>query len=132
MRPDKLIRARLLAPQAVAQAIRDQADAASAGRKQILASRAPIERELAGIERKLTRAKDMYLNGVVDMPELETLAAGLKGRKAELESKLASVETPSTVVPISGLADVYQQLSERLHEGWRGTIGKRCGPSCAI
>ena len=76
------------------------------------------------LERKLTRAKDMYLNGVVDMPELESLAGGLKARKAELETKLASVETPSKVVPHPGLAEVYQRLSARLQEALEGDDGE--------
>ena len=110
------LRAKLLAPEAIAEAVSRYREAAEAERREILSSRTPLERELAEVQRKLTRAKDMYLNGIMEMSELEQLAAALNYRKQELESKLASVETPMPISLHPAAANAYRLLAERLHE----------------
>ena len=106
---------RLLAPQAVEHAVRQELEASAAERKQILASRAPIECELAEIGRKLARTQDMCLNEVISIAELKGLTDKHAARRTELEDKLALIESPKVVTPLPGLAGVYAELSARLH-----------------
>ena len=118
------VRHKLLSPSAIAQAVETQRAATSAQRKQILASRAPIERELAEIARKLARAQDMCLNEVISIGELKGLTEKHGARRAELEDMLALVETPTEVAAHPGAARVYAQLAERLHEALDGEEGE--------
>jgi hypothetical protein len=45
-------------------------------------------------------------------------------RRAELEAKLASLETPTEVVAHPGAAEAYARLAERLHEVMEGSEGE--------
>jgi hypothetical protein len=61
------VRAKLLSPDAIAQAICDFRDSVEAERREALARRLPMEREVQEIERKLSRVKEMYVNALIEM-----------------------------------------------------------------
>jgi site-specific DNA recombinase len=109
------IRTKLLAPEAMAKAVETQRKAAQAERKAIISQRLPLERELAEIERKLARAKDMFLNGLMEMGELEPLVADLRARKKIVETKLAAVDEPAEISMHPSAAQAYALLAGRLH-----------------
>jgi DNA-binding transcriptional ArsR family regulator len=108
------IRTKLLSPEAIAKAVQDHRDAAAVERREILASRAPIERELTEIARKIERGQEMCLNEVISIADLKALTAKHATRRQELESKLASLEQPTDVAAHPGAAAAYARLAERL------------------
>lgn len=109
------IRTKLLSPEAIAKAVEDHREAAAAKRREILASRAPIERELADIARKIERGQEMCLNEVISIADLKALTDKHATRRQELESKLASLEQPTEVAAHPGAAAAYARLAERLN-----------------
>ena len=109
------VRSQLLAPAAIAEAVRTYREASETERRAVLASRAPMERELAEIDRRLSRAKEMCLNGVIEIDELKAISTDLKARKVEIEDRLANAEAPSAVSLHPGAAEAYRQLAESLH-----------------
>jgi site-specific DNA recombinase len=110
------IRDKLLSPEAIAEAVRTHREAAAAQRRETMSNRAPIERELAEIERKIGRGQEMCLNEVISIADLKALTEKHAARRAELEANLASLETPTEVVAHPGAAEAYAKLAERLHE----------------
>ena len=115
---------KLLAPEAIAQAVRLHREAAAAERREILSSRAPIERELAEIERRIDRAQELCLNEAMTIEDFKALKARHGERKAELEAKLASLEQPTDVAVHPGAAQAYARLASRLHEVMGGSDGE--------
>ncbi|WP_374453579.1 recombinase family protein [Phenylobacterium sp.] len=108
------VRTKLLAPEAIDRAVREHREAEAAKRREILRSRAPIERELAEIARKVARAQEMCLAEAISIEDLKALKAQHQGRQQELEDRLASLEQPSDVAPMPGAAAAYARLAERL------------------
>jgi site-specific DNA recombinase len=109
------LRRRLLAPEAIAQAVHAYREAAEAERLEIVANRAPIERELAELDRRIARIADAYVDGAIDLAELKLKVPVLKARKAELESQLAAAGDPTIVALHPGAAERYRQLAADLH-----------------
>ncbi|MBC7166783.1 hypothetical protein [Phenylobacterium sp.] len=118
------VRTRLLSPEAIAEAVRRHREAAAAERREILASRALIERELAEIARRLERAQELCLNEAMSIQDFKALKARHTARQAELEGKLASLAQLTDVAAHPTAAQAYARLAARLHEA-RDTLGRR-------
>ena len=88
------VRRHLLAPEAIASAVRIFHEERSARRLEALAARAPAERELSEIDRKLERAQMMFMKEMITMDELEARMAPLKTRRTELEVLIATSPSP--------------------------------------
>ena len=119
------VREKLLAPEAIAEALRRHREAAAAERRDTLASRAPTVRDLAEIERKVRRAQEMCLNDAISINELKALTDKHAARKAELERKLASLDLPTEVAVHPGAAEAYARLAARLHEVMEASEGEK-------
>ena len=119
------VRTRLLSPEAIADAVRRQHERLTAQRREILASRAPIKRELSEIERRFARAQEMCLNEAISIAELKTLTERHAARRTELEAKLASLDEPSEVALHGGAARAYGKLAEQLHNVLDGEKGEK-------
>jgi site-specific DNA recombinase len=118
------VRAKLLSPEAIALAVHEHRHALSAQRREVLAHRAPIERELAEIGRKIARGQEMCLNEVISIADLKALTDKHAARCSELNAKLASLEAPTEVVAHPGAAQAYARLAEKLHEVMEGSEGE--------
>lgn len=118
------IRDKLLSPQAMAAAVDTLRQEGENRRRTTLSARAPMERELAEIARKLERAQVMCMDGAMEIEELKARSAPLKTRRAELQSLLAEVDEPETVVLHPAAAQAYAQLASRLHEALKGEEGE--------
>lgn len=93
-------------------------------RRETLAARAPMERELAEIARKLDRAQTLCIEGAMEIEELKRRSTPLKARRSELQALLAEVDEPETVALHSAAAQAYAQLASRLHEALEGDEGE--------
>lgn len=110
------IAAKLLAPQAIEVAVSAAQADATQRQRQTLSARAPMEKELAEIARKLKRAQTMCMDGAMEIDELKTRSAPLKARRAELQALLVEVETPSVLSLHPGVAEAYRRMAEQLRE----------------
>ena len=111
------VRDHLLSPEAIAQAVRDMREQAERDRKAVLVERAPMERELAEIARRLARAQTMCMDGAIEIADLKGLSEPLKARRRELQDRLASAsQAPSPVQVHPRAASAYQRLAANLHE----------------
>ncbi len=119
------IRAKLLAPEAIAKAVGDLQAERTAERRELLASRAPLERELVEIARKLERAQEMCLNEVISISDLKELKARHAERREGLEAKLASLDEPADVAVHPMAAQAYARLAERLYEAMDDSSGEK-------
>lgn len=126
------IRAKLLAPEAIAKAVGALQAERIAERRELLASRAPLERELAEIARKLERAQEMCLNEVISICDLKDLKARHAGRREALEAKLASLDEPADVAVRPMAAQAYARLAERLYEAMDDSSGEKVGRSLGL
>ncbi|MCV0415880.1 MAG: hypothetical protein K5831_13520 [Brevundimonas sp.] len=102
-----------------------------ARRRSSLAQRAPMEKELAEIARRLERAQVMCMDGAMEIEELKMRSAPLKARRSELEALLAEVDEPDSVALHPAAAQAYAQLASRLHEALEGRSASRFAASCA-
>ena len=89
-----------------------------------LAARAPAERELAEIGRKLERAQMMFMEEMITMDELKARTALLKARRTELESLIATSPSPVVVQLHPGATEGYCRLAEDLHLAVEGDDGE--------
>ncbi|WP_370234532.1 hypothetical protein [Brevundimonas sp.] len=125
------VRRHLLAPEAIASAVRIFHEERSARRLEALAARAPAERELSEIDRKLERAQMMFMKEMITMDELEARMAPLKTRRTELEVLIAPPPPRSSCS--------FTPARPRATATWRrpctwrsrATLAKTCGASCA-
>jgi site-specific DNA recombinase len=108
------IAAKLLAPEAIAAAVSAAQAEASARQHQTLKARAPMEKELAEIARKLERAQTMCMDGAMEIAELKARSAPLKARRAELEALLAEAAEPAVLSLHPGVAEAYRRMAEQL------------------
>ena len=108
------IAAKLLAPEAIAAAVKAVQADATARQHQTLKARAPMEKELAEIARKLDRAQTMCMDGAMEIEELKTRSAPLKARRAELEALLAEAAEPDVLSLHPGVAEAYRRMAEQL------------------
>ncbi|WP_409516145.1 recombinase zinc beta ribbon domain-containing protein [Brevundimonas sp.] len=118
------IKTHLLSPEAIAEAVRTFHAAAEAERRAPLVERAPLECELAEIERKLKRAQTMCLDGAIETDELKTISAPLKTRRSEIQARLAVDAAPSVIQLHPGAAAAYRRLAENLHQAVEGDDGE--------
>ena len=118
------IRDKLLSPQAMAAAVDQLREESQSRRRETLAARAPMERELAEIARKLERAQIMCMDGAMEIEDLKTRSAPLKARRTELQALLDEVDEPETVALHPAAAQAYAQLASRLHEALEGDEGE--------
>ena len=114
------IKTHLLSPEAIAEAVRAFHAAADAERRVLQVERAPLERELAEIDRKLKRAQTMCLEGAIETDELKTISAPLKIRRNEIQARLAADAAPSVLQLHPGAAEAYRRLAENLHQAIEG------------
>jgi site-specific DNA recombinase len=108
------IAAKLLAPEAIAAAVGAAQTEATARQHQTLKARAPMEKELAEIARKLERAQTMCMDGAMEIAELKARSAPLKARRAELEGLLAEAAEPAALSLHPGVAEAYRRMAEQL------------------
>ncbi|WP_407059711.1 recombinase family protein [Brevundimonas bacteroides] len=118
------IRDKLLSPQAMAAAVDQLREESQNRRRETLAARAPMERELAEIARKLERAQTLCIDGAMEIEELKSRSAPLKARRTELHALLAEVDEPETVALHPAAAQAYAQLASRLYEALEGDEGE--------
>lgn len=85
-------RDKLLSPQAMAAAVDQLCEESQSRRRETLAARAPMERELAEIARKLERAQTLCIDGAMEIEELITRSAPLKARRTQLAALLAEID----------------------------------------
>ena len=108
------IAAKLLAPEAIAAAVSVAQTAAIQRQHETLRARAPMEKELAEISRKLERAQTMCMDGAMEIAELKARSAPLKARRSELEALLAEVAEPAVLSLHPGVAEAYRRMAEDL------------------
>ncbi len=89
------MRQHLLSPQAIQEALRTICEKVTASRRAASEERAPLERELAEIERWIARAQEMFVVGVADVFELKRASEPLKARRAACWS--TRIEEESTI-----------------------------------
>ena len=91
-------------------------ESAETDRRATLAERAPIERELAEVWRKLERAQVMCLDSAIDTAELKKLSEPHRARLAVLQKRLAvAVQPPSPIQLHPQAAEAYRRLAANLH-----------------
>ena len=117
-------RRHLLSPEAIASAVRIFHEEQSARRLESLAARAPAERELTEIGRKLERAQMMFMEEMITMDELKARTAPLKTRRVELGALIATSPSPVVVQLHPGAAEGYRCLAETLHLAIEGDAGE--------
>jgi site-specific DNA recombinase len=108
------ITAKLLAPQAIAAAVSAAQAEAMTRQRETLRTRAPMEKELAEISRKLERAQILCIDGAMEIEELKARSAPLKSRRAELEALLAEAEEPAILSLHPGVAEAYRRMAGQL------------------
>ena len=106
----------MLSPDAIAEAVRTFHDDQTEARRRILTQRAPLERELAEIGRRVGRANEAYLAGAMDLADMARAVEPLKARRAEIEDQLAQAEAPPVIVLHPGAAAAYRALAEQVEE----------------
>ncbi|WP_396595782.1 recombinase family protein [Brevundimonas sp. R86498] len=110
------IAAKLLAPEAIGAAVSSAQKEAADRQRQTLSTRAPMERELAEIARKLDRAQTLCIDGAMEIEELKRRSLPLKARRAELGALLAEVDEPAVLSLHPGVAEAYRRMAEQLRE----------------
>ncbi len=118
------VRRHLLAPAAIAEAVRSIHAEQDTTRRQTLADRAPLERELAEIGRRLERGQQAYLAGAMDVADLARLSEPLKARRAEITAALQSAEAPPVIQLHPGAAAAYQALAETIEDALASDDGQ--------
>jgi site-specific DNA recombinase len=118
------IAAKLLAPEAIAAAVSTAQLEATERQHQTLRARAPMEKELAEIARKLERAQTMCMDGAIEIEELKARSAPLKVRRAELQALLAEVAEPAVLSLHPGVVEAYRRMAEQLREAMDGADGE--------
>lgn len=114
------IKARLLAPAVIAEAVRAWHDQARANHAHLVNQRLPLERELEEIGRRIDRAADSFERGFFEVDELGRRILPLKARRAELRAALAAAAAPPPVRLHPRAADYYVQLVDDLAAALEG------------
>jgi DNA invertase Pin-like site-specific DNA recombinase len=118
----------MLNPQAIAEAVREIHAGQAVERRRILADRAPLERELSEIARRLDRAQQAYLAGAMDVGDLAAVSDPLKARRREIEARLAEAADDAGPAPViqlhPGAARAYQMLAEQLEDAMGADDGQ--------
>lgn len=106
------VRYHLLSSAVIASAVRTFHQEQSARRLEALAARAPAERELNWIRRKLERARMMFTEEMITMDELKARARPLTSHRSELEALIA----PSPFLIVAQLSHSARKAIARLAE----------------
>ncbi|MCV0416332.1 MAG: recombinase family protein [Brevundimonas sp.] len=114
----------LISPEAIALAVTRYQEAADEHRRMIERERAPMEKELAEIGRRLERAQVMFMEEVIDLETLKARTTPLKARHAELTALLCEVAPTESVRLHPGVAEAYRRLAENLHLAIEGDTGE--------
>ncbi len=95
------VRRHLLSPAAIKKAVEEAAECWSAEHRAALEQRAPLERELAAVERRLGRTQDLYVAGQLGMEEVKRRNMPLLAKRKEVRAQLAAAETapPTKIRP---------------------------------
>ena len=110
------VRTKLLAPEAIRQAVAAIGDAMLAERRAVQAERTPLEQELMQIERRLQRAQRMCMEEAISTAELKGLNMPLKQRQGEIQARLAQAAHAYRPRPIvAAAASAYAAMAENLH-----------------
>ena len=110
------VRTKLLAPDAIRQAVAAIGDAMLTEQRASQAERTPLEQELVQIERRLQRAQRMCLEEAISTTELKDLSAPLKQRQGEIQARLAQTARNHRPRPIvAAAASAYAAMAENLH-----------------
>ena len=119
------VRRHLLSPAAIKLAIKEAAERWWAEHRAALEQRAPIERELAEVERRLGRTQDLYVAGQIEMEEVKRRNAPLLVKRDELRARLAQADTPppAKIRPFGPVALAYARTADQLHLALEGDDG---------
>jgi site-specific DNA recombinase len=118
------IRTHLLSPDAIASAVHIAREEMDQRRHRALAERAPAERELAEINRRLERGQMMFMEDMISMEDLKAKTAPLAKRREELQAIIAVSPDPIVVQMHPGAAEGYRRLAENLHLAVEGDDGE--------
>ena len=110
------IAAKLLAPEAIAAAVSLAQTEAIQRQHETLRARAPMEKELAEIGRRLDRMQDLCIAEAISIEELKAKSVPLKARRAELQALLAEAAEPQVLSLHPGVAEAYRRMAEQLRE----------------
>jgi DNA invertase Pin-like site-specific DNA recombinase len=114
------VKARMLTPAAIAEAVGRWRAEDDAERTATLRDRGQLEAELAELQRRIGRASDAYEAGHYELDELAARTGPLKARQAELQDRLAQAEAPRAVPLHPRAADHYRELLEDLAAALEG------------
>lgn len=117
------VKRHLLAPGAIAEAVRTIHADQEAFRREAIAGRAPLDRELAEIGRRIARANEAYLAGAMDLADMARSVEPLKARRAEIEAQLLAADAPPVIVLHPGAAAAYQALAETIEDALEAEDG---------
>ncbi|WP_354702823.1 recombinase family protein [Brevundimonas vancanneytii] len=118
------VKTHLISPEAIALAVARYQEAAEEHRRMIERERAPMEKELAEIARRLERAQVMFMEEVIDLETLKARTAPLKAQQVELTGLLSEVAPTETVRLHPGITQAYRRLTEDLHLAIEGDAGE--------
>ena len=118
------VKTHLISPEAITLAVTRYQEAADEHRRMIERERAPMEKELAEIGRRLERAQVMFMEEVIDLDTLKARTTPLKTRQHELTALLSEVAPTETVRLHPGVAEAYRRLAEDLHLAIEGDAGE--------
>lgn len=113
-------RDKLLTPAALDEALKAWRASADEERANAVRNRAPMERELAEVERRLKRATDAYMAGAMELEDFEGVVTPLKARRTALTASLDAVAAPSVIQLHPNALKHYRAMVETLHEALEG------------
>jgi len=112
------LRDHLLAPDAVAEFIKEFHAELQRRRKDEAKRRTDAERKLREVEGRIDRIVNAIANGT-DSPSMHTLLLDLEKRKVELARDLAEIEDPRVLEIHPNLAEVYRRKISNLEDALR-------------
>ena len=118
------VKAHLISPEAIALAVSRYQEAAEEHQRMIDRERAPMEKELIEIGRRLERAQVMFMEEVIDLNTLKARTAPLKTRRQELSALLSDGVSAAPARLDPGIAETYRHLAENLHLAMEGESGE--------
>ncbi|VXB99717.1 hypothetical protein [Brevundimonas sp. G8] len=120
------VKAHLISPAAIALAVSRYQEAAEEHQRMIDRERAPMEKELIEIGRRLERAQVMFMEEIIDLDTLKARTAPLETRRRELSALLSDDVSAAPARLDPGIAEAYRRLAENLH---LAIEGDRRGPA---
>lgn len=126
------IKTHLLSPDAIASAVQIGREEMNDRRRRALAERAPAERELAEIGRRLERAQLMFMEEVISMDDLKARTAPLTKRRDELQAIIAVSPDPVVVRSTRVLRTAIADSPRTYISPSRAKMLKTCAANCAV